>query len=398
MAYLTGQTEQGNCRVIGVKNGIIECEPQLTEKVIREGNTNQWHLWHARIEGKKGEKVKILLHWPKFDPELVADEYKNAANYDINWKSFARPAQDAVFISTDRLIWTRIEDITLDDHDLYWEVELPADTCYFAVTLYYTPEMLKKLVKDLNGNPYVKQEIIGNDYLGDKINAFTVTDFSVPADKKTGVFFTAAQHCSEFNGCHLCDFAMRYLSSDDERAKELRQKYVYFFVPVASVSAWRQGLGVHPSGINPNRDWINLELPSTNAIHNWLTTLNPVPAILFDLHSGLANYGDWVNCQGIGVFPDLPEEKVNEQKRFIDLVFETCDFLPTCRYWDQFGANPHCFDGYGYNYGQVECFEISMYAMYDREAGHHFPIDQSRIKRFTYQLLNTIDAFFESKE
>ena len=76
MAYLTAQTEQGNCRVLSVHDGIIECEPQLTEKVIREGNTNTWHLWHARIEGKKGEKVKILLHWPKFDRELVADEYK----------------------------------------------------------------------------------------------------------------------------------------------------------------------------------------------------------------------------------------------------------------------------------------------------------------------------------
>ncbi len=398
MAYLTGQTEQGNCKIIRVKDDIIECAPQLTEKVIREGNTNTWHLWHARAEGKKGETVKILLHWPKYDPDLVADEFRNAANYDINWQSFVRPAQDAVFMSTDRINWTRIEDVSLDDHDLYWEVKLPADTCYFAVTLYYTPKKLKKLINDVAGNPYVRQEMIGKDELGDEIPAFTVTDFSVPAEGKKGVFWVATQHCSEFNGAHLCDYMIRYLMSDDEKAKYLREKYVYTFVPVASISCWRQGLGIHSSGINPNRDWVNKELPTTKAIDAWLKTLTPVPALLMDVHSGLANYGDWVNCQGIGVFPDLPEEQVNEQKRFIDLVFETCDFLPTCRYWDQFGANPHCFDGYGYNYGQVQCFEISMYAMYDRKAKRHFPLDEARIERFAKQLTDTIDIFFEQKE
>lgn len=397
MAYLTGQTEQGNCSNVHWVNGVLECEPELPERIVRCGKTNTWHMWHARAEGKVGEKIRILLHWPKFDPELVPEEIRNAANYEIEWDSFIRPAQDVVFMSTDRVHWTRIEDVKMVEHSLYWETELPADTCYFTVSLYYTPENYRDLIRTLAESPYTKQETIGRDECGDELYAFTVSDFSVPDTEKKGIFLIGTQHCSEFNGAHLCDFMMRYLNGDSAEAAQLRTKYQYYFVPVASISSWRQGLDVHSSGLNPNRDWVKQELPTTKAISEWMKTLKPVPDMLLDIHSGLANYGNWETCQAIGVFPDLTAEQLAEQKRFVDFVYETCDFLPTRRYWDDFGANPDCFDGFGYQYGQVHCFEISHYAMYDRTAGRHFPIDQAGIKRFAEQLPNTIDLFFTQK-
>ena len=56
------------------------------------------------------------------------------------------------------------------------------------------------------------------------------------------------------------------------------------------------------------------------------------------------------------------------------------------------------FDGYGAsNYGQTHTMEISHYAIYDRAAKKHFPIDQARIKKFASQLPKAIDIFFEQK-
>ena len=98
-----------------------------------------------------------------------------------------------------------------------------------------------------DGNKYIKTEIIGNDMGGDEIYAFTVTDFSVPDTEKKAMFFMGQQHVSENNGSHMCDLMMRFLASDDEKAADLRRKYVVYFIPIASVTSWREGLDTHPS-------------------------------------------------------------------------------------------------------------------------------------------------------
>ena len=53
------------------------------------------------------------------------------------------------------------------------------------------------------------------------------------------------------------------------------------------------------------------------------------------------------------------------------------------------------FDGYGEQYGQTHTMEISHYALYDRKAGKHFPIEQSGISRFAKQLAGAINIFLE---
>ncbi len=396
MCYITGQTEQGNCLPAELRDGVFICRPDVPERVLRLGKTNTWHMWCAKACGKKGEHIKVRLEWPLYDPDLVSDEIKNMPNYEAEWESFVRPAQDVIFKSTDRIHWERVCDVKLEGNSLYFETDLASEETFFTVTLYYTMENYKNLVDTVRGNEYIKTEIIGTDDGGDDIYAFTASDFSVPESEKICVYLQGAQHCSEFNGAHICDFMLRFFADGNAEAKALLKKYVFQFVPVVSVTSWRLGLDVHSSGINPNRDWIEKKLPSTKAVHRYLDSLENKPLLLIDIHSGLANYGCWETCQALSINDDLSEEEKSEMRRFIDIVYENCDFLPTRRYWSGL-VDDNMFDGYGLAFGQTHTMEVSHYAIYDREEKRHFPISQTRLEKYAKQLAFAIYMFFEGK-
>lgn len=396
MAILSSQTEQGNGSIAFLENGVFECSPALTEAVIKAGKTNTWHMWHSKATGEVGEKIRIKLNWPEYDPDLVPDEIKNMPNYEAEWESFVTAARDVVFMSTDRINWQRIEDVKLEDNTLYFEATLPAKEVWFTVSLYYTPCRYADLLEAVKDNDYIKTLNIGADQGGDTIYAFEATDYSVPESNKIRVHFQGAIHCSEFNGAWLCDFMLRYIASGCDEVKAILKKYIFTFIPVVSVTSWRLGLDVHSSGINPNRDWVEKTLPSTISVHEYLQKMNTAPYLLFDIHSGIANYGCWEICQALSLNTNLPVEQQKEMTHFIDLVYENCDFLPTRRYWDAL-VTDDMFDGYGVIYGITYTMEVSHYAMYDRQEGHHFSIDMPRLEKFARQLIHTVDKFFEEK-
>ncbi len=397
MAILTGKTEQGNLGYCRYENGVFTISPHIPYRIVRVGKTNTWHQLHMKAVGEIGEKIKVRIEWPLYDPALVPDEIKNAPNYEADWEPFAKPACDALFMSRDGgLIWEHVDNAELSGNVITFEATLPAKECLFAVTLYYTVARYRDLIASVKDSPFVKTEVIGIDEAGDEIYAFTAEDKSVPTEKKTFVHLQAAQHCSEYNGAHVCDFMLRFLASGSPEARQLLSRYVFTFIPVCSVSGWREGADVHTSGKNPNRDWVNKELPSTKAIHGFLTSLAKKPALLLDIHSGLANYGSWEICQALSVTPNIPEEKKNEMRRFVDIVYENTDFLPTRRYWEG-PVDDTMFDGYGMNYGQTHTMEISFYAFYDKAAGRHFPIGQKALEKFSKELAFAIDSFFTEK-
>lgn len=233
----------------------------------------------------------------------------------LSGNRLVRPAQDVIFKSTDRIHWERVCDVKLEGNSLYFESDLASEETFFTVTLYYTMENYKNLVDTVRGNEYIKTEIIGTDDGGDDIYAFTASDFSVPESEKICVYLQGVQHCSEFNGAHICDFMLRFFADGNAEAKALLKKYVFQFVPVVSVTSWRLGLDVHSSGINPNRDWIEKKLPSTKAVHRYLDSLENKPLLLIDIHSGLANYGCWETCQALSINDDLSEEEKSEMRR-----------------------------------------------------------------------------------
>ena len=175
MAYITGQTEQGNCSQVYLKDGWYECAPVPTEACVLGGEINSWHCWFAEANGKVGETLNIHLNWPEADYTKMRPELQ-AQNYRSIWENFARCAQDAIYLSYDRKNWQRIEDVTLAGQQLAFSVTLEEKRCWLSVTLYYTPERYGDLRAAVKGHPKIRTLEIGTDFGGDKIYAFEATD------------------------------------------------------------------------------------------------------------------------------------------------------------------------------------------------------------------------------
>ncbi|MBQ4321817.1 MAG: hypothetical protein IJC35_06205 [Oscillospiraceae bacterium] len=400
MAYITGQTGQGNCSTVYLKDGWYECAPVPTEACVLDGEINSWHCWFAEVNGTVGEEVNVHLNWPEADYSKMRPELQ-AQNYRSIWENFARCAQDAVYISYDRLNWKRIEDVALEGQQLAFSVELEEKRCWLSVTLYYTEaryEALRAAVKD---HPKIRTHEIGTDYGGDVIYAFEATDFSVPEEEKIPVFLMAAQHSDEVMGTWFMDAMLRYFVAGSDSACELLKKFVFHLIPVASVTMWRHGIGLgyNAIGINPNRDWLNQVLPSTRAIAAYLDGLTCKPKLLLDIHSGLQNYGSWDTCQSITINYTLEPEKVAEMERFGTILWEHTDFMPIKRFWGGTGmTDGSAFDYYGERYGQGHCMEVSLYSMYDRAIQSHRPMEQWMVMRYGAQLAEAIGRFFDEKK
>ena len=204
MAYITGQTEQGNCSTVYWKDGWYECAPVPTEACVLGGEINSWHCWFAEVNGTVGEEVNVHLNWPEADYSKMRPELQ-AQNYRSIWENFARCAQDAIYVSYDRKNWQRIEDVTLAGQQLAFSVTLEEKRCWLSVTLYYTPERYGDLLAAVKGHPKIRTLEIGTDFGGDKIYAFEATDYSVSAEEKIPVLLMAGYGHVVY-GCHAAVF------------------------------------------------------------------------------------------------------------------------------------------------------------------------------------------------
>ena len=69
MALMTGLFPGGDCDNIRYYADRIECTPALKKYEIESGTINMHYNWRCRLIGKSGETVRVLMHWPPYDPE-----------------------------------------------------------------------------------------------------------------------------------------------------------------------------------------------------------------------------------------------------------------------------------------------------------------------------------------
>lgn len=391
MAFITGKTPQGNCgpvRYMG--EGRYACSPVPEKMYVDKHLFNQWFLFYARIEGAVGEEVHIDLQWPAYDPQQREPGTNSSA-------SFYTAAHECIFVSNDEISWRRIEDVKTDPGNwlLQFSLTLTEPVCFVSVNLYYTRKQYAQLRRALTGSPYITETTIGSSWDGQEIPLFIATDPTVPAGQKQIIYLQGAQHCSEFSGPYTLDAMLRYLAGGLDGAAELLQKYEFHIVPVLSMAGWANGAQEHYGVKNPNRDWEEFELPEPQAVDAYLRSLSSKPVILLDLHNG---WTDYVNDgASITVMKDLPEEVLNEQTRFAEMLISQSDDLAPGRIW-QNTSKPWIFKGYAQkNYGLGFTMEFSRFSIYDRKEGRRVPLTQARYQRFGVQLAHVIDAFLSQK-
>ena len=390
MAFITGQTPQGNCgpvRYMG--GGRYVCSSAPEQMHIRKHLVNQWFLFYARIEGDVGETVHIDLKWPAYDPQR-RESGTNGSD------SFFTAAHECIFVSNDEISWRRIEEVQVDAQNwvLHFSLTLTQPVCFVSVNFYYTRKMYAQLRQALSASPFITETTIGKSWDGQDIPLFIATDRTIPADQKKIIYLQGGQHCSELSGPHTLDAMLRYLASGLDGAADLLRRYEFHIVPVLSMAGWANGAQEHYGVKNPNRDWEEFELPEPRAVDAYLRSLRDKPVMLLDLHNG---WTDYINDgAAITVMKDMPEAILAEQMRFAEMLISQCDNLAPGRIWHNL-STPSIFKGYAQkHYGLVFTMEFSRYSVYDRSEGRRVPLSHARYHRFGRQLAHVIDDFLSS--
>lgn len=405
MAYITGKIPQGCCmpsKYLG--NDVYEVEPDVGVFHRYHKIYNDYHLFYAKIVGEKGEKLTVRLKWPQFDPEAVSQEYKEWSYYSANWISFFYVLPEVTYISTDQKHWSNIEGAYIDGDCIVFTIEMPEDECYISTTLYYTEAMFNDLLKVATASPYVQTECIGRGWDGNKLMAFTATDFTVPVSEKKAVYLQGAQHCHERTGCHVTDYMIRYLASGSDEVKEILKTTIFHFVPVVDITGWRCSCSVHPArtttkmDYNYNRDWGAFTAPETKAIADWLQKKVDEGErfeFLADIHGGTGDERDYTSGAGVNIEATDSEEIKARKQHFVDMLAVNSDFIRP----DENGCHPHTqekgmFAIYAQeHFGTAFTFEVSQSKIWDRAAGRRFPNSQFAFKRFGEQLTRIVAEF-----
>lgn len=404
MAYITGKIPQGCCLPVKyLGDNTFQCEPDVGEFHRKHKIYNDYHLFYAKIIGKKDEKITIKIKWPQFDANKVSQEYKEWSSYSADWISFFYAVHEVCYISTDQKNWTNIKNAVLEDDCIVFSLNLPADECYISTTLYYTEAMFEDLIKTVAFSPYVKVENIGKGWDGSDLLAFTATDFSVPVSEKKTVYLQGAQHCHERTGCHVCDYMLRFLTSGSDEAKNMLKRCIFRFVPIVDITGWRSGCSVHPErkasmDFNYNRDWGVFNVPETLLITEYLNKAKLSGEsfeFLADLHGGTGDERDYSSGAGVNIDDRDSKEIINRKIKFVNFMKQNCDFIkPEDEGYNCHRQHENMFAVYTQkNFGTSFTFEISQSKIWDREAGRRFPNSQFAFKRFAEQLIKVIDKF-----
>lgn len=125
----------------------------------------------------------------------------------------------------------------------------------------YTWSRLNRLFAQLDRQAWVRREVIGQTVHGRTLHLVTVTDFTVPDTGKKTVWLQARQHAWEAPTSWVMEGALRFVTSDDARARELRTRIVFRFIPMMDPDGCATGkVRFNANGYDVNRHWDEVDL------------------------------------------------------------------------------------------------------------------------------------------
>ena len=161
------------------------------------------------------------------------------------WKHF--PRESAVWDSAKKELTLRLRPA--------------ADTVWIAHIPPYTPSDLAKLLADVRRQPHAVVEVIGRTARGNDLQMVTVTDPDVPDEGKRSVWLMARQHAWEAGTSYVMEGALRFVTSDEPEARELRRRVVFRFTPMVDVDGCLAGkVRFNANGYDVNRHWDEVDL------------------------------------------------------------------------------------------------------------------------------------------
>jgi hypothetical protein len=242
-------------------------------QVDQDGRNRQASWFYFRVDGAKGR----LLTFTMVD---LRGEY----NY--------RPTMGAIrmdtlpFYSSDRMNWTPVETGSYDPSEpsLTYQVQIASDRVWIAYVPPYTLDNFRNLAAYLARIPEVNVEEIGRSVQGREIPLITITDSLLPDRGKKVMWLMFRQHAWEAGSSWTGEGAMRFLTSSDPLAQQIRRKAIVKVLPLCDPDGVANGtVRFNANGYDLNRNWDVVDpvkMPEITAerrsILNWVDAGNPI--------------------------------------------------------------------------------------------------------------------------
>ena len=162
-----------------------------------------------------------------------------------------------------------------------------AEKCYFAYCIPYSYSKLQKFLQGIERRNLAcfKRDCLTLSVQRRKVDLLTITDISNLLERQKMIFITARVHPGETPSSYVLHGFIEFLISDDSRAKELREKYIFKIVPMLNPDGVYLGnYRCSLMGFDLNRQWQSPSSwgnPTIFATKNILIQYNNNPVIIF---------------------------------------------------------------------------------------------------------------------
>jgi hypothetical protein len=214
------------------------------------GRNRQANWYYFRIDGAKDREITLTL------TDFVGE-------YNGRPGAVAMGPGILPVVSDDGEHWRPITDVRWDDRAKEATLRLRpvGDAVWIAHQAPYTPTRLARLLEQVNRCDDARVEVIGKTAMGRDLHLVTVTAADVDDREKVTVWLQARQHAWESGTSYVMEGALRFITSDDPRARDLRRRTVFRFTPMVDPDGCATGqVRFNANGFDVNRHWDEVDL------------------------------------------------------------------------------------------------------------------------------------------
>ena len=212
------------------------------------GRNRQANWYYFRMDGVLGRKVTLTL------TDFVGEYNDRPGSCPMN-------ADTIPVFSYDNERWQHFPAMAWDDQkkEATLEFEGQHDRIWIAHAPPYTHARHLELLEELDRLPNVRVEVIGKTVQQRDLHLVTVANFQKPGART--VWLQARQHAWETGTSYVMEGALRFITSDDPRARALRDKVVFKFTPMMDPDGCANGkVRFNANGYDVNRHWDEVDL------------------------------------------------------------------------------------------------------------------------------------------
>ena len=264
---------------------------------------------------------------------ITVDLTNVAGEYNYKAPAYAVNKDTRPVYSYDRVTWQHFTNEQVSWHDasgsiqayLTMRFEPSSDHIWIAHVPPYTNHDLETLLDSFRGSPFLEKRVVGHTVQIRDVQLLTITNPKVNDSSKKVIWLMFRQHAWESGSSWVGDGAIRFLLSNDDRARQIRDRNIFKIFPVADPDGVATGgVRFNKNGYDLNRNWDTIDsrtMPEIAAQHkailDWVDAHHPL-----DLFLSLHN-------TETGEYLEAPPAYHALGERLFHILVETTTFNPT---------------------------------------------------------------------